>query len=264
MGINPIMAVGNMLMTGLAYAAAGYGILQGHVWGRTLYLAVGIVSLVVSAFLFYTGLSVLLFGGAIYATIAAFLTRDVASAYFNGSYDVPAAKQRRQRALANLRAAQRNPSDLKRVFGVLFAVGAGFLLTMALFMIGFASGAVAVFLGGLFGLPALVALAIGIALWGRSRWAGMSGWTLAGVGACTMLTGLPMLFMMQTEAWQATMAQADTAAELTPDVFITISLIGLLIGLSGAGLLYLQRKKDSQAVRHHLEPEEAVESLEGI
>jgi len=258
MGIDPTLAVISSLVTGVAHAVAGAGILQGWSWARTFYLWFGAASLIAGVFLFSSGLPAFLLSASVYAIAVYFLTRDAARAYLEDDYEISPESARRRRALATVRTSQRNPSDLKRVFGVLFATGAGGLLTMAVFVIGFAPGLIAVVLAGFFGVPALIALVFGVVLWGRSRWASVSGWTLLGTGVLTVTSGLSLLSSLQTKAWKAAMAQAEMPMEVSPAALISMCVIGGLVGLSGAGLLLLQRAKDHDAARDHLDPEEAA------
>lgn len=125
MGIDPTLAVISSLVTGVAHAVAGAGILRGRSWARTFYLWFGAASLVAGVFLFYNGLPAFLLSASVYAVAVYFLTRDAARAYLEDDYEISPESARRRQALAAVRTSQRTPSDLKRVFGVLFAAGAG-------------------------------------------------------------------------------------------------------------------------------------------
>lgn len=164
LGISPHVGLTVTLLSGVTSIAAGAGILRGERWGRTLYLAFGLASIVISVVVIRTSVPLVLFGLLVYGAFAFFLTLESARAYFEGTYELPPADRERRGVIASLRQEQRNESDLKRVFGVLFAVGAGIFISMALLMFGFVEGGMAAFVAAFFGLPALLALAIGIVL----------------------------------------------------------------------------------------------------
>ena len=261
LGISPFLYVTTTLLTGTANLIAGVGILRGKRWGRTLYLVFGLAGNVMSVVVYRSGLPMVVFGLLFYGAFAFLLTREPARAYFAGTYEVPPALQERRRVLASLRERQRNASDLKRVFGVIFAVGAAFLIHTTLFIFGFVEGMIAVIVAAFFGIPAIIAFAIGVVLWGRTRWAGFSGWTLAGGGASSALTSLMIAFVQRTEIWEAAMAQSEQAVELDAGFLIRLSLQGLLIGLIGAALLYRQHQADQTAADLILEERVPVETL---
>ena len=135
-GLNPTSVLWVNLVTGVATALAGWGVLNGHRWGRTLYLTVAVLSLIASAALFGLGPFMLAFLGAWTGLLAFLLTRPSMNAHFDGTYVRDEHAQARRRVLRRLRREEREPNDLKRFFGVCFAVGAGLCFTFTTLMLG--------------------------------------------------------------------------------------------------------------------------------
>lgn len=245
MGLSPMAGVLLTLVPGLLNALAGYGILKARAWSRPLYLGVGAISLLVNALL-STPVSALLFSAAIYLPIAIILTRRSASDYFSGKTGPTADDMERRRKLRALRVSQRRKSDLSQIFGVGFAVGGGFLLSMALLFLGFGPIGEVAIISAFVGTPGAIAIGVGILLWGRRRWAAVGGWTLAAVGAWTVITGAGILAMLDSEIWVA--AQASTGQTFDSGALALMTATGVVCGLLGAGLLYIQHASDNEAV----------------
>lgn len=245
LGADPALLALSGLVSGVGYVAAGVGVLRGAVWGRTLFLAVGALGLVAAAFVHQTEAGGLLLAATVYGLVASILSRPPARAYFAGTYEPPPEQAAEYRALRGVQAAERNGSDVKRVFGVLAASAAALLLTAALTGVAMIGGSAGLGAAGMIALLALPVLWLATALWGAARWAGLVGWTLFGGGVYAGVSGLAGAVASQADEWEATLAQLGPAADmLHPGGFSRLAMLGLILALIGAALIVRQRERD--------------------
>lgn len=99
------------------------------------------------------------------------------------------------------------------------------------------------------GLTATVVLLPGILLWGRQRWAGLTGWTLSAAGTWAIIEGVSLVFIIQTAYWQTLAKQLPAAAVagFTYETFATIIMGGCVIIFIGVSLLKYQYRNDEKA-----------------
>lgn len=257
-GLNTEIIVIWSVIAGIGHVAAAIGILRGQRWGRTIYLVVGLLGTVAGAAILGSTLAMSLISVLIYGVFVFILTRPDAEAYFSGTYEPPAPERELRSALRTARSRDRTTSDLQRVFGILIAAGAGFLLLMAFYSAGLllSEGVMAVVLTGFFLVPAGLALALATLLWGRTRWAGLVGWTLGVAGLWAALSGLSLMMAMDTEYWTAIADELESGMVLNRQSAIVISLFGVLALIAGVALVLRQRSKDAAAASRRL-PEDA-------
>ena len=70
-----------------------------------------------------------------------------------------------------------------------------------------------------------------------------------------------MLVVIQTPYWLAAMAEAGERVEIRPSIFVATTFIGVVVGIVGISLIYLQRSKDNEAVEQRLEREGTKEPI---
>ncbi len=256
LGIQPDVAVWVAISSGIIYAAAGYGVLTARDWARPVYVLFGVISLLFNTFVWrMPEPSMLIFSYLIYGVFVYVLYRPPARAYFAGTYAPPPATayapsgaMTMARARILFREAQYSASGARRIFGVLFCLWAGVLLSTAFFVLGIDvdyPGIIAA-LSLFFGFFGLVSLAIGIVLRGKARWAGMSGWTLAVTGGYAVVVGFYMYFIIQTDYWAEIMANAGSGADFNPTGFLIVGAFGALVFLTGGGLIARQYVADTR------------------
>ncbi|MDX1548556.1 MAG: hypothetical protein R3247_16285, partial [Rhodothermales bacterium] len=228
---------------------SGGGILLRRVWGRDLYMVGEPLLLLAVAYLYREVFEMMvpsvLFGVAVFAVFAVLLTRPQANAYFAGTLTEKPALARR---LSAYRRRWQSASDLRRLFGVLFLAGGAFLLFMLLLMgplaVGFGGGP-ALLLGLLVivGGPMLIALGLGVWLWGARRWMASLGWTLALGGGLCALQALVVGLLPRMESYRAIFDQAGA----DPRIFTMMSYAawpGLALGLAGAAMVWYRWTQD--------------------
>lgn len=249
LGLSVGQVVGITVAGALLHAISGGGILLRRVWGRDLYVVGEPLLLLVMAYLYRAAfemmvLSVLL-GVGVFAVFAVLLTRPQANAYFAGTLTEKPALARR---LSAYRRRRQSAGDLRRLFGVLFLAGSAFLLVMLLLTgplaVGFGGGP-ALLLGLLVivGGPMILALGLGVWLWGARRWMASLGWTLALGGGLCALQALVVGLLPRMESYRAIFDQAGA----DPRIFTMMSYAawpGLALGLAGAALVWYRWSQD--------------------
>ena len=248
MGVSPTAGLVVSLISAGVQAASGYAILHRKAWGRVLYLVFGVISVIASAIIFDIHGAFLYFGLISYGIFAYILLRDAANANFDGTYEESPDGSRHRKELAELRRTQRAESAIRQIFAILFAAGAGFLLGILIFIIGFAPAGAAAITSIILGVLIAIALGLGATLWSWDRWAGICGWTFARTGGWAAFCGVSMLVVLHSPYWDMAMADAGAEFELDPHHFIIISVLGLIAGAIGAGLIYFQHQQDYAAI----------------
>jgi hypothetical protein len=247
-GISPVAAIVPALISGIGDCGSGIAILQGKQWGRTLYLVLGAAAVLYSAAIPFVSFPMTALGLVVYIVLAYILSRPSTNAYFEGTYEVAAEVHEYRRALRRVREMDRNASDIKRVFAVLFAAVGGVLLSVLVQMPLFASGGVLVFMGIFFGLPAVVALAVGVWLWGRRRWAAVVGWTVSAAGSVGCVTGIYILILLHTSYWKTAVAASGAGFEIRSGDVLFAIVTSMVLLLGGAAALVYQRNADIVAL----------------
>lgn len=251
LGINFTAAMITTFVTGIFYSVIGYGILKGFAWGRRLFIIFALVSATLGVIFYHAALVMVIPTIIYYGIFIWLLTRDQANEWFEGSYKPPPEEREQRQATATLRSVQTNTSLVKKIFGVLFGIAAGFLFAMALFMFGFAPGLSVIVSILFFGIPAVFILTAGVFLWGPGRWAVFSGWTVTAAGVWAVLSGGSILLLMQTTLWNSLSSQMQTGnVTITVSSMSAILLAGIFAVILGIGLINHQYKLDDAAVEH--------------
>ena len=242
-GISPTTAAITAIVGALVCGAAGFAMMRGRAWGRTLWSAYGVLSLVYTAWLYkFQSLAlVVILPGIIVALTIYFLTRPHVNAYFAG--EVWQTSEENQPSGDRPLAPARPPRALwMKIVGVILLVFAGFFLYML--MIFAASVPVGQVEKALPSLALFAALFAGFAgggmfLWGYWRWKMLSGILLVSAGGVMLLIGF---VLMQSNAFTQGSPKVDPAA---------MALMGkkaLLVGLpavaGGIWLILRQRSLD--------------------
>ncbi|MBO6574057.1 MAG: hypothetical protein JJ896_01460 [Rhodothermales bacterium] len=255
----------------LLSVAAGWGMLEGHKWGRNLFLGVLLFSLFWGSFQFSSSME----GAWVWqlivnlpsVAIAIAITRPRATAWFDGEPDpepglVPGLHRYRR---------ARQSGDLARIVGLIVLVSGTVLayfsatLVASLYAVLFSSSGSGGFSGyaTFFMVPLLlgvVALVLGIFLWGRKRWQATLGLVLASVGAFQALLAAqlpfflngPFMDMMRRE--DSAFSDPEFLAELGPMVETLQSLgwYGLMVALVGGMMAWHRWAEDRHDVRADL------------
>jgi hypothetical protein len=247
MGANPVMVMIFSTANSVVQLAAGVALLQQQKWGRTLLLFYVPLSILISWFIFDSfrefvpltiGFSVIFYGIIFY-----FLFRSDAEEYFAGTYT---GASDFQRAVRKVRRSQKNPSDLKQVFGVLFLIAAGFLLYMFVLLTGFSFETSSVFIFTLMILiPAGFFYLAGLFLWGKKRWMATSGWVMFSTGILSLISVVTYRFMMTMDLSEF-LPPGETLEAEQLQMLMEANYMGIVIGLIGIILLYYQYQDDSE------------------
>lgn len=245
MGANPVVVMIFSTANSVILLAAGVAILQQQKWGRTLLLFFVPASVIISSFVFDAlrefiplsiGFSVIFYGVIFY-----FLFRRDAREYFAGTYAGPPDFQK---AVRKVRRSQKNPSDLKQVFGVLFLIAAGFFFYMFVLLIGFSSEFSGLFIFTfMLLLPAVLLYIAGVFLWGKMRWMAVTGWVLIANGIISIISVFTYWSMMTMDL----SAFLPPGESLEPDqlqMLMQSNYMGIVIGLIGLIILYYQIQSD--------------------
>jgi hypothetical protein len=256
MGVNPLAALANSALAGAVYTLAGIGILRGGLWGRRLFLVGAAASTLIGLVIQPLSMAAVTlgFGLVTYGLIAYVLLRPDASAYFAGTYDLDGTLTRRRARLSRLRASQYRRNDWARLFGVAFAIGAGFWMGLVLFAAPILPLQFGWFVAALFGAFALVCGALAVGLWGPARWRAVAGWILAPAGLMAGTSLLMMFAIVRTPGWQETMRAAapdfddTTLAFWNSGQMIVGVLVALLVGGAGVMVLMSQYERDREAL----------------
>lgn len=266
-GPDPVWIYGIMLLTGVCYLAAGTAVIGGHVWGRTLFLLFEPIHIVLSYVIYlhkpyaaYLNAFNILFYG-IYAWM---LTLPSSNEWFAGTFKVREGIERRKKAMAEIRKSQKNGSVTAQVFGILFATGAGFFFGMMVITIGFSRHDVLNFMTPVTFMMASAVLLPGIFLWGRRRWAGLTGWTLSAAGTWAIIEGVSLVFLIQTTYWHSVASQLPPAAAagFNYQTFATIIMGGCIVIFIGVSLLKYQYRSDEKFAGLSLEDDSETASAE--
>ncbi len=263
MGQSRGLMVGNSIVSGLAYAGIGWGVLKGHSWARPGYFGFGAASLVFAAIVAPGGYSMLVFGVLSYVILGLLLSTPVARAFFDGSFASETDQQERQRVLSQIRNAQKNPSDVKQVLGVGLTVIAGFLLMIAAVFTGLPESGTASKGLVTIGLPAAALLLVASWLWGRARWRALIGWCLSAVGFTHLLGAFSLIAMQHSPMWETMTAQSASYEAVPQSFFMLTGLTGLVLAVIGMGMLYTQYKLDGDIASRVLAKQRNSLSQEG-
>jgi hypothetical protein len=245
MGANPVIVMIFSTASSVVQLAAGVAILQQQKWGRTLLLFFVPLSIIISAFVFdafreYIPLSVG-FSVIFYGVIFYFLFRSDAGEYFAGTYTGPT---NFQKAIRKVRRSQKNPSDLKQVFGVLFLIAAGFFLYMFVLLIGFSSEFSGLFIFTfMLLLPAVLLYIAGVFLWGKMRWMAVTGWVLIANGIISIISAVTYRFMMTMDL-SAFLPSGEAPEPDQLQMLMQSNYLGIVIGVIGLVFLYYQIQSD--------------------
>ena len=245
-GISPLTAAITAIVGSVISAIAGVAMMRGRVWGRTLWSAYGVLSLVYTAWLYkFQSLAlVVVLPGIVVALTIYYLTRPQVNAYFAGEeWQTP---EENQPASGIAAGPVRPPRALwMKIVGVTLLVFAGFFLYML--MIFAASVPASQVEKALPSLALFAALFAGFAgggmfLWGYWRWKILSGILLVSAGGIMLLIGFVLL---QSDAFTSGSPKIDPAA---------MSLMGkkaLLVGIpavaGGIWLILRQRTEDKSS-----------------
>ncbi|MFT4605052.1 MAG: hypothetical protein ACI9W4_001791, partial [Rhodothermales bacterium] len=247
---------------------SGTAILKRRHWGRVLLLVSIPVSALVVAFVNPGILGFVIAANAVsFAILGFFLTRPAATGYFDGTtIDVP-----EELVLVHrLRRGERTQSDVARVFGILFAFPAWWILTtIVVVVIAIATSSVqGTGMWSSRGFPSFVMIAVvvgaallvtGLLLWGRLRWKGYIGWGLLALGALALSVAPWGFFPFDL----AQFLPPDGLDNFDPEEFAAIMrMAGRYAAIAAAGLLstggllvFAQRKHDYAAAAFmHEEP----------
>jgi len=230
------------VINGIVYLASGYGILNGKSWGRTVYLIYTPLSILVSAIAFQNEQSIIIIGLLYFSLIAFFLIRKDSNDFLNGNYEQSTRDVEKRKRIKKLRQVQQRKSYIARLFGVLFAVGSGWLVFLTVIIIAFSPEYNISFILLILSIPTIFGLLISCGLWGWKRWSAITGWSLASAGGITVFTGLTVALLSQTTAWQQSMVELGSEIDSVP--FQLMWQIGLVPTVLGIVFLYLQHNRD--------------------
>jgi hypothetical protein len=257
MGVSMGLVFANGAFSAAVQTLAGVGILRGERWGRLTFLvgfALSQIAAVLIQPLSMIGLS-LGFGLITYGVLGYLLVRPAANAYFAGTYDLDGTLAARNARLARLRRLQQRPSDVARLFGIVFGIGAGFWAYAVLLVAPFVPLEYGAFVVLILGGFSLVCVAFAVGLWGPVRWRSVTGWILASAGLFAGLTLLMVVVMIGTGFWTDLMRTSmPNAGDFDPMEIFNLTQIGvgtlvaLLVGGAGVLALMAQYARDREAL----------------
>ncbi len=246
MGLNVRTQIAFSIFGGVVLSISGIGLLKGWGWARDLLVLYMIVSIIASYLMMGEYIKITAIPTAIlYILALTVLYTPTTTAYLNGTY---APDTEYLELLRHTRRVQGTNNDLVRVVGVILLVGCALLLSAILLMqamfetlpgIRYLVAVTLIF----FSLPTLV----GTLMWGRRRWMTSVGWVVIRGGAYGAMT---ILVLQQVFVMEEFRMYIDDPTDLP---VMGSSVYSILVAMSGAMMVIMQRKKDHNAAESSLQ-----------
>ena len=234
------------LLTSLLLLVSAVAMLNQKQWGRTLYLVIYPIPILINFFVIdnlQLALGITGFGIAIYLVFLYLLFRQEVTDFFKGQYFHDNITSD---PLKKLRASQRAESITKRIFAIIVFIIAGvFLLLITLIFSFFDDPFGLTVISVIIGTPAVLLLLLGTFLWGLKRWAESIGWLFCVLGAYNFLIFLTF------KAIEGGILPIQESPSLDPEVMHAMtqgSLTGAFFAIVGIGLLVLQFNLDKESI----------------